>query len=64
MAQIKVIIHKDGKIELEGLDFKGNECHKILEELCKNLGKMTDVKEKPEFYEEKVVISNQEKVGS
>lgn len=54
-----VIDKKTGTVTMEGMDFNGKDCQ-LIEELAKQIGAVTSVKKKAEFYQGKVSIRNQE----
>jgi len=64
IEQIEFKIYPDGRIEETVRGVKGGECHKITEEINKNLGKVVASKPTEELYEQEVVINQTLKVGN
>lgn len=56
--EIVMIVGKDGKVTLEANGFSGKACEKALEVFKKNMGTVTDVEEKPEYYDQEVEEEN------
>jgi len=56
MEQIEFKIYPDGRIEEVVRGVKGGDCHKITEEINKNLGKVVHTKPTEEMFEEKITI--------
>jgi len=50
--EIIVDIHPDGKITMEAKGFHGKQCEVIMSELEASLGKVVNVKLKPEYHEQ------------
>eukprot|EP00559_Dactyliosolen_fragilissimus_P008713 CAMPEP_0184854972 /NCGR_PEP_ID=MMETSP0580-20130426/331_1 /TAXON_ID=1118495 /ORGANISM="Dactyliosolen fragilissimus" /LENGTH=153 /DNA_ID=CAMNT_0027349365 /DNA_START=58 /DNA_END=519 /DNA_ORIENTATION=+ len=56
MEEIEFRIYPDGRIEEKVRGVKGGNCHKVTEEINKNLGKVVDTKPTEEMYEQELVI--------
>lgn len=48
--EITLIVHADGRVELEGKHFQGKECEKVIADFEKALGTKTEEYKKPQFY--------------
>ena len=64
IEQIEFKIYPDGRIEEKVIGVKGGECHKITEEINKNLGKVVDSKPTEEMYEQKIQIDQTVEVSN
>jgi len=64
IEQIEFKIFPDGRIEETVTGVKGGECHKITEEINKNLGKVVASKPTEELYEQEITIAQTVQVNS
>ena len=48
--EIEIIIDKDGTVHMEAIDFKGKECHDVLDKIRRQIGKTVKISKKSEFY--------------
>lgn len=58
IERIEYKIHADGRIEETVKGVKGNNCHKITEDIHAKLGKVVATKPTEEMYEKAIVIEN------
>jgi Protein of unknown function (DUF2997). len=56
MEQIEFKIYPDGRVEEIVRGVKGGDCHKVTEDINKNLGKVVDSKPTEEMYEQTITI--------
>ena len=63
MERIEFTIHPDGRVEELVLGVKGDNCHKLTAELNEKLGTVIDTKSTEEFFEQKVVVSNEQSIS-
>jgi hypothetical protein len=59
---IKITIDDDG-IKMEAIGFEGKGCHDAMTMIQSRLGKITELKQKPEFYQDRVEDGEQEQLG-
>jgi hypothetical protein len=64
MEQIEFKIFPDGRIEETVRGVKGGDCHKITEDINKNLGKVVDTKPTEEMFEQEITIANNVEVNN
>lgn len=64
MAEIKIRIGKDGKVNLSVAGVKGGACKDLTKALEKALGLVESTKATSEMYEQKVTNENQQTLGS
>jgi|EP00979_Chaetoceros_neogracilis_P003508 hypothetical protein len=64
IEQIEFKIFPDGRIEETVTGVKGGECHKITEEINKNLGKVVASKPTEELYEQEITIAQTVQVNN
>ncbi len=53
MQEIKLIIGKDGKVNIDVAGVSGPACHELTKSIEAALGKTESVEKKPEFYEQR-----------
>lgn len=53
MQEIKLIIGKDGKVNIDVAGVSGPACQDLTKSIEAGLGKTESVKKKPEFYEQR-----------
>ena len=56
IERIEFTIYPDGRVEEVVRGIKGDNCHKITDEINQHLGKVIDSKPTEEFYEQKIVV--------
>lgn len=64
IEQIEFKIFPDGRIEETVRGVKGGDCHKVTEEINKNLGKVVDSSPTEEMYEQEITIDQTLEVNS
>lgn len=59
MQEIKLIIGKDGKVNIDVAGVSGPVCQNLTKSIEAALGKTESVKKKPEFYEQRTTGTKQ-----
>jgi len=63
MKEIKIIIGKDGKVNLKVEGIKGAACHDLTKKLVEALGTVEKTENTGGFYEQEVKIEDQQSLG-
>jgi Protein of unknown function (DUF2997) len=64
MQEIKIIIGKGGKVNLEVSGVKGKACSDLTKSIEKALGKVTTEKKKSEYYQQQATTENTQTQGN
>lgn len=64
MQEIKLIIGKDGKVNIDVAGVKGSACQDLTKSIEKALGRTESVQKKPEFYQQQAASAKQRLGGS
>jgi hypothetical protein len=64
MQEIKLIIGKDGKVNIDVAGVKGSACQDLTKSIEAALGRTESVRKKPEFYQQQAASTNQRLGGS
>ena len=52
--QIEIMISADGEVSMDASGFKGGACEDAISHLHREIGKVTETKRKPEFYQKEI----------
>ena len=64
MQEIKLIIGKDGKVNVDVAGIKGSACQDLTKSIETALGRTESVRKKPEFYQQQAAGAKQRLGGS
>jgi hypothetical protein len=64
MTEIKIIIGKDGKVNLDVAGVKGSACKELTKSIEKALGKTTTTQKKSEYFQQGQSISRTQNLGN
>ena len=53
MPKIEFILLPDGRVEIDGQEFEGDACEKLIQKYIKALGQAEDIEKKPEYLQER-----------
>jgi len=60
---IEVVVHTDGRIEIDAVGYEGNDCEKATSWLERALGLFTSRKRKPEYHRRRTRNKYRQKLG-
>ena len=64
MQEIRLIIGKDGKVNIDVAGVKGSACQDLTKSIETALGRTESVRKKPEFHQEQAASAKQRLGGS
>lgn len=57
--QVIIVVHADGRVELEAKFFQGHDCEKVIKDFEQALGHKTAEQKKPEWHQQTTTHAKQ-----